>query len=324
MSFREDAERAAARWKATTVSSPDEAREPGPVRGRGAYAFCLPESFAYLNVLPDARPAAAWFADADIAWYGGLNAGPTNHLLSSQIQCLNALGPLAFDAAALRWFFGGVLDIAETVPVGTPEAPNALVSFEWIGDGNPLGEWRNGRGARGTRDTSVDAVIRYNTSHGDQELALIEWKYVEDYRAYRYDDRKLPLRLRNYRPFLEDPNSPIRTDIDQADLICEPIYQLMRLQLLAWRTELHDQSLSAVRLVVVAPGRNAGYHQAIPKRLSASASCPPTTVADLWQGLLSRPDRFAAIDSARLLTSEAPTSDEFKARYRHSDHAVTR
>ena len=320
MTFRKDAEAAAIAWKAATPLLPDEARAAGSVRGKGSYEYCLPSEFAGLNLLPEATEAIGWFEAAGIPWHDSVAGGPTNHLLSSQVQCVNALAPMADDAAAIRWFFDGSLDIAEVLPVGTPEAPEAFVAFEWIGADNPLGEWRTGTGTRGSMNTSADAAIRYRNSVGGEELALIEWKYVETYHSSTYDDEHLDLRLSRYRRLLDEAGCPIRSDVDHADLICEPIYQLMRLQLLAWRTELLGESLSAVRVVVCAPRENDGYHGALPGRLRESAPSPAfeaTNIGAIWRGMLTAPDRFAVIDTGRLVEIDSPTSVEFKARYGH-------
>jgi|GEM_PF-950213 len=320
MSFRDEAAAAAVHWKHNTMLLPAAARGPGPVKHRGSYDWCLPERYAHLNVLPDALWSFGWFRTAAIAWHDSIDGGPNNHLLSSQVQCVNALTPMAFNPDAIRRTFSGVLDMAEPLAVGTPEAPDALVAFEWIGHDDPLGEWRGGPGHRGTNNTSVDAVIRYRTSTGDEELALIEWKYTEDYRDETYNAAKLPLRLRNYRRFLDDPDSPIRHDVHHADLIRDPVYQLMRLQLLAWQTERRDSTLSAVRVVLCAPGRNNGVHEALPDRLLASAPypvCDATNLVELWTGLLTRPDRFVYLDTAVFAESDAATSEEFRFRYGH-------
>lgn len=320
MTFRKDAEACATQWKQSTPSLPDAAREPGTVNGRGTHSYCLPVEYAGENLLPEARHALDWFADAQIPWHMGIGSGPTNHLLSSQVQCVNALAPMSDDPDAIRYFFGGALDITEVLPSRVPEAPDALVGFEWIGDDNPLGEWRDDSGTRGSMNTSSDAVIRYRTSTGSEEIALIEWKYVETYVSAGYDDKHLQYRLNRYIPLLDEPDCPIRSDITPADLICEPIYQLMRLQLLAWQTERANDSISAARVVICAPRDNLGYHHALPSRLRSSAPSPSAEATDLqemWSGLLVDSDCFKVIDTGRLVDPVAPTSVDFKCRYAH-------
>src|SRR3954468_3576270 len=101
-SFVARARRHASAWKSRTPTLPEAARGPAPYWSRGEphgmYPFCLPVGYANLNLLPDARPALTEFSAKRIAWHAQTALGPTNHLLSSQVQCVNALEPLARDA----------------------------------------------------------------------------------------------------------------------------------------------------------------------------------------------------------------------------------
>src|SRR4051794_16914457 len=175
--FVERARRHASAWKAHTPTLPEGARGPAAYlragKPQGMYPFCLPAPYATYNLLPDARDSALReFATVQIAWHAQTPAGPTNHLLSSQVQCVNALEPLAADPDRLRVAFAGVLDITTPLPVER----NRLVAFEYIGARDYLGETPSGPRHRGSMCTSADAAIRYRTSSGDVELALIEWK----------------------------------------------------------------------------------------------------------------------------------------------------
>jgi len=218
MSFRSDANNSAKAWKANTTWLPPEASmvafDDSPTR-----QISINPGFSAFNLLPAAQSALEWFTSGAIAWHQGKDGGPTTHLLSSQVQCVNALAPMAYNSNALRWFFDGVLDIAEALPVGTPEAPDAFVAFEWIGHDNPLGEWGKGNGKRGIGNTSADAVIRYRTSPGIEEMALIEWKYVEKY-SNAYDHEKGRRWLERYAPLLADTDCPIRQDLDPLGVVC--------------------------------------------------------------------------------------------------------
>src|SRR4051794_31684590 len=116
------ARRSATCWKSTTEMLPEAARGPAPYwrsgKPRGMYPFCLPVGYANYNLLPDARQAAlAEFARSAIAWHAQTHLGPTNHLLSSQIQCVNTLEPLAHNPELMIAMFGGVLDIVEPLEI---------------------------------------------------------------------------------------------------------------------------------------------------------------------------------------------------------------
>src|SRR4051794_25683265 len=143
--FVERARRHASAWKAHTPTFPEGARGPAAYlrngRPQGMYAFCLPAPYAAYNLLPDARETALReFAQQQIAWHAQTTVGPTNPLLSSQVQCVNALEPLAHDADALKIAFAGVLDIAVPLPIER----DRLVAFEYIGERDYLGEIPSG------------------------------------------------------------------------------------------------------------------------------------------------------------------------------------
>src|SRR4051812_47329785 len=104
--FVDRAQRHASQWKATTPTLPEGARGPAAYlragRPVGMYPYCLPAPHAAHNLLADVRETALReFATKRIAWHAQTPAGPTNHLLSSQVQCVNALEPLAYDVNAL-------------------------------------------------------------------------------------------------------------------------------------------------------------------------------------------------------------------------------
>lgn len=318
--FRDTAASCALAWKESTDALPDGARAEGLYREAGEpLALCLPNEFAEYNLLPDARPAGiAAFTAAGIPWHHGVGGRPGNHLLSSQIQCVNALAPMIDEPEALQATFDGVLDIEAVLPFGDPANPAAHVAFEWVGLDDHLNEHPGGAGTRGANNTSADAAIRYRTSVGTTEIALIEWKYVE-----RYDGSPLSggaasndTRRGRYQSLFEDPDSPVRVDhLTLEGFFVEPLYQLLRLQLLAWRMEA-AQELGAdrVRLVYAAPSGN--------ERLWRSLHRPPySALGDdlriIWPRLLRRPDRFVVFDTAVLVAEGAVTSSEFKARYGH-------
>jgi hypothetical protein len=117
MTSRDQATTAALAWKQGSPLLPDDARVPAPYfeehRSPGhPFDLCLPVEFAACNLLPDAREIALdRFRRDDIQWHAQTPAGPSNHLLDSQVQCVNALAPLATKPDAIRHAFGTSLDI---------------------------------------------------------------------------------------------------------------------------------------------------------------------------------------------------------------------
>ena len=228
--FAERARQRACDWKQHSPTLPDEARVSAPyIRDGnpvGCYPYCLPPRLSAYNLLPEVRAAALErFAADHIAWQAAIDHGPTNHLLSSQVQCVNALMPMATGPRLVVAAFGEVLPIGEPLPI----EDGRYLTFEYIGAADHLAEAKPGMAReRGRFCTSTDAAIRYRRPGGGIEVALIEWKYTES-----YHDRPLATsrsdRLDRYRPLFEAPDGPLRTDvIPYADLFVEPFYQLMR------------------------------------------------------------------------------------------------
>lgn len=125
MTYTDTERHRAAAWKLATQTLPKTAKVPAPYGTRGAttYDFCLPPEHADLNLLPEVRAQALeLFAAENIPWHAGIGAGPSNHLLSSQVQCANALGQMIREPHRLVRAFGDLLDIdevLETSPAGS-------------------------------------------------------------------------------------------------------------------------------------------------------------------------------------------------------------
>ena len=114
--FVRAARAAAAQWKASSPMLPPEARPPGAYRQWPSLPFCLPPECAGYNLLPEARVVGrSRFEAAGTPWHDG-HDGPSNHLLSSQVQCVNALAPFVDRPDALAAMFGTVLPIAQVLP----------------------------------------------------------------------------------------------------------------------------------------------------------------------------------------------------------------
>lgn len=321
--FAHQAAVAAARWKQQTSTLNDDQRAPGVYEDSGPLAVCLPPEHRSLNLLPDARLVAlSRFATARIRWHGGVGISPSNHLLSSQVQCVNALAPLVERPADLARLFKSVLPIEHVLPFGG--APSGYdctdhVVFEWQGLVDHLGEWGTTPPTRGAYSTSADAAIRYRTPEGRTELALIEWKYTERYPhgALSGGPAKQATRYGRYRAGFDDPSGPIRHDVvSYEDLFYEPVYQLFRQALLAWRLEqANELGADVVRVVYVAPGANDALWTSLPTPHWRRLGGAPRPLLTAWTSVLRRPDRFVWLDSAAVTSPESPTSTEFKSRY---------
>jgi hypothetical protein len=312
--FRDESRRLVARWKAKTATLPGEARRPARYHGGGSaaeYDFCLPAEHAVANLLPEVRDAVlTLFTAEQIRWHRGVGNGPGNHLLSSQVQCVNALGGMLFDPARLQRAFGQLLDIAAVLPI----EDDRFVTFEYVDETDVLREGRGGRRLRGAQSTSVDAAFRYRTSDGRVELALVEWKYTEEYRRGRpFDPVSDATRRQRYQHLWAAVDGPLRTDVVPFDdLLVEPFYQLMRQQLLAHEMEKRrEKDAAVVRVLHVLPPANLAYQQSLTRPSHRAAG---QTVDEVWQRMLKDSDRFRHIDPDVFL-DPAVTSPEYRARY---------
>lgn len=304
-------------WKQSTSVLPAEARAAAAYIGKDGLAgsrpldFCVPRQFAPYNLLSEVRDdSLSLFAELEIPWHAGIDADPSNHLLSSQVQCVNALGQMVDDPTRIQRAFGGVLDIAEVLPI----EPGRYLTFEYIGPVDYFGESPAGPRIRGAHCTSVDAAFLYRTAAGWTELALVEWKYTEQYRRLRKPDPvKDAIRWGRYGEAWRSPNGPLHCDlVPFEDMLDEPFYQLMRQQLLAHRLEQeHVLSAERVRVVHVLDPSNVAYQQSLTR---PSHRLVGETVDQVWTRLLRQPSRFSHLGPAVFL-DPLVTSDEYVARY---------
>jgi hypothetical protein len=311
--FKARARRAAIAWKSVTPVLTEAARADGQYRGGGPMrAVCLPAALAVENLLPEARANALEIYGAiDARWHHGVGTGPSNHLLSSQMQCANALAPMADRAELVVAAFGDVLPIHDVLDI---EA-GRYVTFEYIG-GNVINEAAEDVvRTRGANFTSADAAIRYRTPSGEIEIALIEWKYTEDYRFAPYEAAKQATRDSRYRSLWDADHCPVRRDlIPYEDLFVEPFYQLFRQQLLAAGMQRTcELGASRVRVVHIAPAMNDGYRDSLSRDSHRAAGA---TVTEAWLAMVRDEGSFIPLDSTRFTDpARELTSAAYRARY---------
>jgi hypothetical protein len=316
MTYSQDEKIRATAWKRSTPTLPAAAKLAAPYIGKDGtagprrYDFCLPAAFASHSLLPEVRPTVpALFNELGIPWHASVNSGPSNHLLSSQVQCVNALGQMVTDPSRIVRAFGDLLGIVEVLPI----EPGRYLTFEYIGPTDFFGEAPNGQRIRGAHCTSFDAAFLHRTQDDLVELVLVEWKYTESYRTRKPDPDKDAVRLSRYGLAFADPDGPVYNDKLAFEFVLdEPFYQLVRQQLVAHALETTgSEGAARVRIVHVLPEHNVEYQHSLARPEHRALG---DTVSKVWQRLLRWPDRFLSLDSKLFLNPEI-TSEEYARRY---------
>jgi hypothetical protein len=260
--------------------------------GMGLYAgqsreFVLMEATA--NLWDGIRlDAIDYFQRNGIRWHKAEADGPTGHMLSSQVACVNHLYLLRQRAdlavAVLRGVDPDVVE-AEIVDDG-------YVEFEFIGHQPYLGERSFQRGAH---CTSVDAFMIGRTVQGSRRAFLIEWKYTESNTS---EDKYIGARSEIYDYLVTAAASPFNP-IDPRVLYFEPYYQLMRQTLLAWQISEHaDHGCTSYRHIHVVPAQNAEFHRNV---TAPDFKLPGATVAEAWASVLKRPYQYIGLSPEQFM-----------------------
>jgi len=184
-----------------------------------------------------------------------------------------------------------------------------LVSFEWIGCKNYLGEKTvGGVRTRGANCTSADAAVRFEREDGLMQIALIEWKYGESYTGAWYGVAPTGTDRRQICKWLYDcqgcrlcacDGCPLDKSLlsEFGDLFYEPFYQFMRQQFLAHEMEkAHELGADIVSLLHIAPAHNQDFRRVT----SPALRCLGDSVTGVWKRLVRTPDRFASVTTEEL------------------------
>ncbi|MBW4962846.1 hypothetical protein [Sulfitobacter sp. CW3] len=249
-----------------------------------------------LNFLDASRDLSIeYFQDKNVVWH--LHS---NHALSSQVACLNFLMPLAIRPHLLANCIASALGepIEEMLPVESTEDGTPLfVGFEWPGLKDYLGESSGKDPRRGANATNADAIVRFKAG-GKIETVLIEWKYTESYGATQqsWSDRN-HVRRGRYEDRAFAPDGPIRGDcgLEIEDFFHEPVYQMLRQQMLAWQMEkAQENDASRVRVLHISPTENLALH-----RMTAPA-LPVGDIFKVFQSLLIDPESFCNVSTTKM------------------------
>lgn len=282
--------RAAEKARSQEVLSDVIRAEGNGLFGGRPYEFVLKQ--AELNLWDGIREdALEYFGRNSIAWWrSGEEKGPTGHLFSSQVACLNHL-------YWMRTRKDAALAVARNLHPGIVDMDimdDGYMEFEVVGAENYLGEKSHSRGANAT---SVDAALIGKKADGNNLLIIVEWKYTEQYGPtclYK------PARAEIYDAHLEDSRCPIQVD-DKSALYYEPYYQLMRQTLLAWKmAEAREYGADEYLHVHVIPKENSELLD-----VNTSPRLKGSNLEEAWKKVLKSPDRYIIMDPRDLLAPVA-------------------
>ena len=273
-----------------------------------SYPHILPDGYIEYNFAPGLLPHLKAYLDScDIQLHSEIL-----NLRSSQACCWNFFFPLRQDleiaSKALRFLLPGVKKVLD-------------IEFEYTGpDGttNWLSEPPSGK--RGQNRTSADATIWWTDNSGQNNLTVVEWKYTEaefgSYGGYNSNKNLQKVKCRNLSVdsisperdcYLAESNSlecsrrywehlksvGISLSLFRGKAGCPfigPFNQLMRLQLLAAYTKIHDKNLDRVEVAVVCFKGNSHLLK-IPNNLAWLAA----NVPEAWYRLLANEGSFRTV-----------------------------
>jgi hypothetical protein len=289
--------------------------------------FCLPDRLSTYNLHKSIRQDAIdYFIDRRIPWHDGQpnvdpetgrrikSGNPSNHVCCSQSQCVNALYPFRRDPDALKRLLSNFgFDVAECLPILADHGEqDAFVGFEWIGVHNYLMEYQGGRPARcdersrGANFTSADFIFRFKNANGKIHVILGEWKYTEDYRNTKSKalGSSGATRLSIYKPLINNSGMRMGRRIKLNDLLYEPFYQMMRLQLLSAAMEKPvpgensgEMNADIISVLHVSPSANEGLRKTVTSPALRSVG---NDIYDVWDQIAPK-ERFHHIDSDTLI-----------------------
>jgi hypothetical protein len=280
----------------------------GDFNGR-SYPFVLKN--AKLGLWSDIHTGAlAYFKENKIPWWESTVEGPTGHLLSSQIACINHLYYIRHNKELATLLLKNIDNrIVSAEEFTYPDTDSGYVAFEIVGKENYLHERQHSRGANAT---SVDAFMVGKKKDGGNILVLIEWKYTEYYEPNK--SLYIPERYEIYNQLLECFDSPILMRMDAEEpfesLYYEPFYQLMRQTLLGWQmVKAGEYDSDEYIHVHVIPKQNKELRL---RNTSPGLQEKGKDLRITWKSVLKEPFRYIIIDHEELMNSIKNNKDSIQ------------
>lgn len=233
---------------------------------------------------------------------------PTGHTLSSQVCCINHLFPIRHDENTVlsiaKLFCSG---INKVFPVPTDKYSPGYIQFESVTDKDHLHELQT---TRGSKCTSVDALIYGEHDNGKKYIIPIEWKYTEYYDnknksvenkngEAKGTEGKGKERLRRYSDLIDKSLYLIAlSEYRNSVYFYEPFYQLVRQTL--WAEQMinnnKDETIKAddYMHIHIIPSKNTQLLEKIYKPSNRK-------MEETWINCLKIKDKYKIIDPKVLL-----------------------
>lgn len=233
---------------------------------------------------------------------------PTGHTLSSQVCCINHLFPLRQDKETVlsiaKLFCPVIKDILQ---IPTDKYLPGYIQFESVTDKDYLNELQT---TRGSKCTSIDALIYGNDNNGKYYIIPIEWKYTEYYdnKDKSIEDKigevkgtegKGKERLLRYSNLIDSSQYLIaHSNYRNSVYYFEPFYQLMRQTLWVEQMIKHSNSetikASDYMHIHIIPNKNVKLLEKVYKPSGKN-------MEDTWRSCLKHKEKYKIIDPINLL-----------------------
>lgn len=160
--------------------------------------------------------------------------------------------------------------------------------------------------SRGANFTSADFIFRFRREDGKIHVVLGEWKYTEDYKNTKSKalESSGATRLSIYKPLIKNSGLRFGRKIKLNDVLYEPFYQMMWLQLLAFAMEKPvpgegsgEMDADIVSVLHVSPSANKGLRDRVTSPALRSLG---NDIYEVWDQIAPE-GRFHHIDSEKLM-----------------------
>lgn len=233
-----------------------------------------------------------YFDINNIEWWNYIKKSgePTNHMVSSQIQCLNFLFAFRQDKEStlkLAQLFDPEID---NILPSIGDKDSGYITFEFIYENAKLLGEKNKKAKRGAYCTSIDVFI-IAIRNGEKLLIPIEWKFTETYLVF--ENKAFGGENNKYSELIKN-SVQLKTfnDLAHSCYYYEPFYELMRQTLLVEQMVKSGVANDFLHILVV-PSENKDL-------LDNNYTFTNNDLQTTWCNCLSDQSKFKIIDSKQI------------------------